>query len=1077
MAKTDDFNAAQYTTPIYLIPGGCPQFLDFDGSMAWLKDVQYAFEEEVIKVEGENKKFLHPFRPDAEDNFRDELDQKRIYRGRGYEIDGSEAIKPWLGQWLPLPFFRTRNQEWEGSKDARLEYGPSNWARGRLSIDEKNPERLHLVIAFDMEVDHKSSDIYAALRKVDVDQSGKFRLAWRLRDNAWFLDLPWLNAWVKEIWDNWKKTSAYGWEDDPYSFSHIANYLAYLECLQKITSHGFSNSEDNWVVELISPKANTIIDVDLVLDIGNSRTTGILVESVPGRPTRLKDGYLLQLRDMTKPEKIYAEPFDTRVEFRDMSFGNAALNKRSGRRRAAFTWPSPVRIGPEAARLATQSRSGTGTTGMSSPKRYLWDERDWKPTWRFNTGSADDPPVSKGPICQRINSSGTPLMFMADPAIAATKPFNRQEAKFPVFISEFTPSSLMMFLLIEIIHQALLTINSPAQRQRRGNRKDPRRLRQIIFTVPAIMPKAEQKIYKRWANWAVALLWDALGWEDYYAEPGDRRSPGMAPKYRDNHDGQNEENELRDYRESPVVRCEWDEATCTQLVYIFNEITCKFYGDAALFCEIMGREREFNGKLRPSVRIATIDIGGGTTDLSITTFELSSEPSSTPRMAPHPDFHDGFTLAGDDILHNIIRDQFFPALEQAFTKIGVSNTESALKTLFGPDLMDSREADRKKRAQFIHQIAVPAGLCLIDLYERSNYLENTDPVTFRLRDCFEREEDPSAKTSKKGQKREAQVGAAAALFAKTYPYPGEDALEYVNARLGEPDFDIMDVEVTMIPSEMTRVIEETLGHILKQLGEVIKLYDCDVLLLTGRPTRWDGIVNMIYSLVPVPPSRIMPMSRYIVDEWYPFRNVQNRITDPKTTVVVGAILCALAEGQLEGFSFDPRTLKTRSIARYIGEMEAKTAQIKEEKVWFTVKPDPDAEDAEDGIANPDSCIVEPEEYTITFSSPISIGFRQLEADRWTTNRYYYLNLTKDGEQYGGRELKITLKLNLTGDRRAKRGTEEPTEGEFIITAFEDPASGTTITRPGQIEKIIEARLQTLPRDGKFWMDSGEIQFK
>lgn len=1074
MAKTDGFDAARYTTPVYLVPGGCPQFLDFSGSLTGLKDVEYAFEEESVSVEGVNKKILHPFRPDADENFRDELEPQRIYRGRGYEIDGVEAIKPWIDQWLPLPFFRIRNQKWEGGEDERLEYGPSNWARGRLSVDEQNPDRLHLVIAFDMDVDHKSSDIYAALRKVDVEQSGKFRLAWRLRDNAWFLDLPWVEAWLKEIWENWKKAADYDLDDDPHSFTHIANYLVYLECLKKITSQGFSNSEDKWVVEIISPQANSIVDVDLVLDIGNSRTTGILVESVPGRPTRLKDGYLLQLRDMSRPEKIYAEPFDTRVEFRNMSFGNVALNLRSGRRKPAFIWPSPVRIGPEASRLATLSRSGTGATGMSSPKRYLWDERDWKPTWRFNTGAADDPPVSSGPICQRINSSGTPLMFMEDPAFARLKPFNNQENA-PVFISEFTPSSLMMFLLIEIIHQALLTINSPAQRQRRGNRKDPRRLRQIIFTVPAIMPKAEQKIYRRWANWAVALLWDALGWEDYYTDPGDRKSSGRVPKYRDDGDGQLGQAKPVDYRESPVVRCEWDEATCTQLVYIFNEVTCKFYGDAALFCEIMGREREFNGKMRPSVRIATIDIGGGTTDLSITTFELSSEPSSTPRMAPHPDFHDGFTLAGDDILHNIIREQFFPALEHAFEKIGVVNPKSALKTMFGPDVMDSREADRKRRAQFIHQIAVPAGLCLIELYERSNYLTNTDPVIFRLKDCFAREED-AAKNFRKIQKRLAQ-GAEESLFSKTYPYPGEEALKYINNRLGDPDFDVMDVEVTMIPSEMTRIIDETLGHILKQLGEVIKLYDCDVLLLTGRPTRWDGIVNMIYSLVPVPPSRIVPMSRYIVDEWYPFRNVQNRITDPKTTVVVGAILCALAEGQLEGFSFDPRTLKARSIARYIGEMEAKTAQIKKEKVWFTVKPDPGAEDADGGIDNVDACIVEPEEYKITFSSPISIGFRQLEADRWTTNRYYYLNLTKDGEQFGGRELKITLKLNLNGDRRAKKGADEPTEGEFVITALEDPASGTLITRPSQIENIIEARLQTLPRDGKFWMDSGEIQFK
>ena len=45
-----------------------------------------------------------------------------------------------------------------------------------------------------------------------------------------------------------------------------------------------------------------------------------------------------------------------------------------------------MRIGPEAARLATQAVCAEGTTGMSSPKRYLWDERPWQQSWRYNTG-------------------------------------------------------------------------------------------------------------------------------------------------------------------------------------------------------------------------------------------------------------------------------------------------------------------------------------------------------------------------------------------------------------------------------------------------------------------------------------------------------------------------------------------------------------------------------------------------------------------------------------------------------------------------------------------------------------------
>lgn len=1046
MSKRDLLDETRYTTPVMLIPEGCPQFLDFKAEKTALKNIGYAFEEWKASDESDKKVILHAFRPDEQGDFIDELEPSIKYRNRGYEIESLEAIEPWLGKWMPLPFFRMRDQKWPDGKGERLEYGPTNWARGRLCVDGQNPDILRLTLVFDMEVDKKESDIYASLRKTDVDANAKFRLAWRLRDNAWFLALPWVEQWLRESWQNWKNAIKDD-EPDPYAFLPTANFLVYLECLKTIAARGFSNTVDEWDVQVINPMAHPIINVDLVLDIGNSRTTGILVETAPDRVTQLKDGYLLQLRDMTQPEKIYAEPFDTRVEFCEISFGNEALNLRSGRRNPAFVWPSPVRIGPEAARLATQSRSGTGSTGMSSPKRYLWDERDWTNSWRFNTGTNDAPYVTRGPVAQRINSSGTPLKFLEDPVFAGMKPFINQEDG-PAFESFFTRSSLMMFLLIEIIHQALLTINSPAQRQRRGNLKDPRRLRQIIFTTPPGMPKAEQKIYRRWATWAVQVLWESLGWQDYLEED----------------DGHKNAHHATDYRDSPVVRCEWDEATCTQLVYIYNEITRKFQGDAALFCELMGRSRIFNDRNRPSIRVATIDIGGGTTDLSITTYELASDASSTPRMAPHPDFHDGFNLGGDDILHNVIREQFFPALARAFSTLNISNIDSEMVRLFGPDVMDTSEETRKARTQFVRQIAVPAGLCLLELYETSSLVSRPDRVVFKLADCFENNPEEEKKNTKEESRKKEK------LFSRLYPYPGQKALSYIPGRLDRPDFNVMDVEIEMNPASMTITIEDTVGHILAQLCEVIKLYDCDALLLTGRPSRWEAIVNRIVSLVPVPPGRITPMSQYVVDEWYPFRNTANRITDPKTTVVVGAILCALAEGQLEGFSFDPRSLAGLSTARYIGQMEPFTDQIKKEKVWFTV--------------NPAMETVEPEERTIAFSGPISVGFRQLEADRWTTTRYHFLDFANEEQRkkYGGKELKVTLKLNIKGDDRRnslfkKDDDQEITEGEFILVGLEDPDTGQKLEKSKKINEILEMRLQTLPRDEGFWMDTGVIRFK
>ena len=61
-----------------------------------------------------------------------------------------------------------------------------------------------------------------------------------------------------------------------------------------------------------------------------------------------------------------------------------------------------TRVGPEATRLAARRRGTEGNTGMSSPKRYLWDEEAQTREWRFNIAYAQDrrrcpPPPARWP--------------------------------------------------------------------------------------------------------------------------------------------------------------------------------------------------------------------------------------------------------------------------------------------------------------------------------------------------------------------------------------------------------------------------------------------------------------------------------------------------------------------------------------------------------------------------------------------------------------------------------------------------------------------------------------------------------
>lgn len=72
---------------------------------------------------------------------------------------------------------------------------------------------------------------------------------------------------------------------------HLATYLTLLEAL--------AASGTVPTVRVVDPAHLTPVDVDLVLDLGNSRSTGMLVETLPQRQTNLNDSYLLQIRDLS----------------------------------------------------------------------------------------------------------------------------------------------------------------------------------------------------------------------------------------------------------------------------------------------------------------------------------------------------------------------------------------------------------------------------------------------------------------------------------------------------------------------------------------------------------------------------------------------------------------------------------------------------------------------------------------------------------------------------------------------------------------------------------------------------------
>jgi hypothetical protein len=149
-------------------------------------------------------------------------------------------------------------------------------------------------------------------------------------------------------------------------------------------------------------------------------------------------------------------------------------------------------------------RLGTeGNSGISSPRRYLWDETPVVQDWRFsqmNSKTQREPLATAFPLMNLMNDDGEPLFTLP------------QDERLPVFSPQYSRSTLMTHMLCELLAQALGQINSVATRLRLGFPASPRQLRTLILTLPSAMPKQEREIFRRRMFEAIAIVWKAMGW-------------------------------------------------------------------------------------------------------------------------------------------------------------------------------------------------------------------------------------------------------------------------------------------------------------------------------------------------------------------------------------------------------------------------------------------------------------------------------------------------------------------------------------------------------------------------------------
>ena len=592
-------------------------------------------------------------------------------RGEIYKMsfgDKHNMLSCFENKWLPLPYFLKKTEK-------RYKFSPMNWARMKLvpRINEGGDKEYDVLLAFDTRTGAQDneyneypvfSDSYSTELTFSLCNNEFLLMDYCSPSDTW----SYINDYIFKIAHPNVKGIAQLRGANVRKMAYIASYI----CLVNY----FAQNNLFPTVKLYKDENVEVRNVDMVIDIGNSKTTAVLIEDNSNfnqvKTLSLVD-YTDILEDRDEYSKIlaYDEPFDMRLAFRKVDFGTIGIKDSK-----QFVYPSFIRLGNEANKLIHMACTGDydqeNLSTYSSPKRYLWDTRPNKEEWEFLVlpGEQNDHILYLNGITEQLMSDGRVDITGCDGGRSY----------------RYSRKSLMTFAFMEMLVQATSQINCEAYRQDNGWKKVPRRVSRIIVTCPTAMSKVERENLMKCAKDAVTIV--------NKFRYGDRKAPNIQvvpAVVNKNDDGGS---------------WYYDEATCAQLVYIYGEVGHKYKGVSSEFFNLYGKENESGKK---TLTVGSLDIGAGTSDLMISEYSYTDGIVST--ITPDPLFYDSFYFAGDEILKALIKNVMLHGdKHSAFRKqlpLLEPEYKQKIKNYFGQDYAGQTISERIARRDFNIQYSIP----------------------------------------------------------------------------------------------------------------------------------------------------------------------------------------------------------------------------------------------------------------------------------------------------------------------------------------------------------------------------------
>ena len=330
----------------------------------------------------------------------------------------------------------------------------------------------------------------------------------------------------------------------------------------------------------------------------------------------------------------------------------------------------------------------------------------------------------------------------------------------------------------------------------------------------------------------------------------------------------------------PKLAMELDEAVASQLPIIYGEIL-KLGNVGENWFELIGRGKGADAK----ARIMNMDIGGGTTDVAIVEYH-DDIPGPGVRLNTELLHKDSSTVAGDRLVRRAIEAVLLPAIAST-----IENPR--LREQFGEMLRAAKQDKTARWNRVVRQVFIPIvrywlhGLTHPD----GESALPTAPIKILSGDAD-------------GKIKEFNDLCKDHLRTETVILSGSETLGNDN----------------QARHRLEGCIAETFGDYFASLAKVFVAFDCDFLIVSGKPSELPGLRSLVLSLMPAMRSRVVFSYNYPVGTWYPL-STDGRINDAKTVTVAGAALyLAIRDGLLPGWMISSSKVSRHVTRNYWGAM-------------------------------------------------------------------------------------------------------------------------------------------------------------